>query len=104
MALRQKTDKSGLMKRYARWALAAPATLAVAVLLIIPVAGTIATTFGDPKGAFAPYVAFFESSFRRTVLYRTIEVALATTVISVAVGFVTAYVVANAPRRMKSIL
>lgn len=92
------------MKRYVRWVLAAPATLAVVVFLVIPVAGTIATTFGDPKGAFAPYVAFYESGFRRTVLYRTIEVALATTAISVAVGFITAYVVANAPRRMKSIL
>lgn len=92
------------MKRFARWGLVAPATIAVVVFLLIPVASTIATTFGSPKGIFAPYVAFYESGFRRTVLYRTIEVALTTTLISVAVGFVTAWVVANAPRRMKSVL
>lgn len=92
------------MRRMARWGLAAPATIAVAVFLLIPVASTIATTFGDPKGAFAPYLAFYNSGFRRTVLYRTIEVALITTFISLVVGFITAYVVAKAPQRVKSIL
>jgi putative spermidine/putrescine transport system permease protein len=74
------------------------------VFLVIPVASTILTTFGDPKGVFAPYIAFYNSGFRRTVLYRTVEIALVTTVTSLALGFLTAWVVAKAPGRIKSIL
>jgi putative spermidine/putrescine transport system permease protein len=92
------------MKRFAGWLLAAPATVLVVLCLLVPVALTIATTFGEANGPFAPYIAFFGSSFRRTVLWRTLEIALATTLISVVVGFLTAYVVVRAPRRMKSIL
>ncbi|UWU30049.1 ABC transporter permease [Rhizobium sp. WSM1274] len=92
------------MKRFARWGLTMPATIAVVVLLIIPVAITIAATFAEPKGLFAPYVTFFSSSFRRAVLYRTLEVALVTTAISLTVGFITAYVIAQMPGHAKSIM
>src|SRR5690606_32364834 len=92
------------MKSWTRWALAAPAAIAVVVFLIIPVAGTILTTFGDPKGVFAPYIAFYNSRSRRTVLYRTLEIAQITTAISLLLGFVAAGVVARAPARMGSIL
>lgn len=93
-----------MFKRFAGWTLAAPATLLVGLCLVLPVAATIATTFGDPKGTLAPYIAFFSSGFRRSVLWRTIEISLATTAISVVIGFLTAYVVAKAPGRVKSIL
>ncbi|PWK76316.1 putative spermidine/putrescine transport system permease protein [Aminobacter sp. AP02] len=93
-----------MLKRYAGWWLAAPATLAVLVFLILPVAATIATTFGEDGGIFAPYVAFFNSGFRRTVLWRTIEISLATTAISLVVGFLTAYVVSKSPGKLKSLL
>jgi putative spermidine/putrescine transport system permease protein len=84
--------------------LVAPATAAVVLCLVLPVLATFATTFMDPKGVFQPYVAFFSSGFRQTVLYRTIQIALTTTVIAVLVGFLTAYVVANTAGRLKSVL
>ncbi|MDP3895649.1 MAG: ABC transporter permease [Mesorhizobium sp.] len=92
------------MKRFAGWTLAAPATLVVAVFLILPVAATIATTFAEPGGVFSPYIAFFNSGFRRNVLWRTLQISLATTAISLVIGFFAAYVVARAPGRLKSIL
>ena len=93
-----------MLKRFAGWWLAGPATLVVLVLLVLPVAATIATTFAEPNGFFAPYVAFFGSGFRRTVLWRTIEISLATTAISLVVGFLTAYVVSKSPGKLKSLL
>lgn len=90
--------------RMLAWALAVPATLFVALCLGLPVIATFATTFGEPAGPFSTYVAFFTSGFRRTVLWRTMEVALITTAISVAVGFATAWVVARAPGRIRSLL
>ncbi|HVW91611.1 MAG TPA: ABC transporter permease [Devosia sp.] len=92
------------MKRWLAWGLVGPATLAVLVFLIAPVAATFATTFIDPRGPFAPYVSYFASAFRRTVLFRTLEIAVITTIISVIVGFLTAYVIARAPRRAKGLL
>lgn len=91
-------------RRYTGWMLAAPATLLVVLCLVLPVAATIATTFGEPKGVLAPYLDFFGSGFRRTVLWRTVEIALLTTAISLVVGFFTAYVVVKAPARARSIL
>lgn len=93
-----------MLKRHAGWLLAAPATLVVLVFLVLPLVGTIATTFGEAGGPFSTYAAFFASGFRRTVLWRTLEIALATTAISLVIGFLTAVVVARAPGRWKSIL
>ena len=67
------------MKRFAKWGLTMPATIAVVVALVIPVLLTIATTFGEPKGAFSTYTAFFNSGFRTNILYRTLRIALITT-------------------------
>lgn len=92
------------MRRLTGWILVLPATLVVVVFLLVPVAATIGTTFTEPKGVFAPYLAFFGSGFRRAVLWRTLQISLATTAIALILGFVTAYVVARAPSRLKSLL
>ena len=92
------------MKRLAGWILSTPATLLVSLFLIIPVAATISVTFTAPGGVFAPYTDFFASGFQRTVLWRTFEVAAITTVISVALGLMTAYVVSRCPPWVKSTL
>jgi putative spermidine/putrescine transport system permease protein len=88
----------------AGWALTAPATLAVVAFLLVPIGAVIAATFMDPRGAFAPYLSYFNSGFRTTVLFRTLQIAGLTTAISLVLGFLTAYVVASAPGRWKSLL
>lgn len=93
-----------MLSRYAGWWLATPAIVVVVVFLILPVTATIGTTLTDQKGVFAPYLAFFGSGFRRNVLWRTLEVSLITTAISLVVGFLTAYVVARTSGRVKSLL
>lgn len=93
-----------MIKRLSPWILAGPASLLVLVFLILPVGSTLIATFTDAKGWAAPYAAFFNSGFRRTVLYRTIEISLITTIISVVLGFIAAYVVAQMPSRLKSIM
>jgi putative spermidine/putrescine transport system permease protein len=86
------------------WALAAPATLAVLGFLLVPIGVVIAGTFMDPRGVFAPYVSYFNSGFRTTVLFRTLQIAALTTIISLVFGFMTAYVVSRAPSRLRSLL
>jgi putative spermidine/putrescine transport system permease protein len=86
------------------WALALPATLLVALALGLPVLATFGTTFTSDGGILDTYRVFFASGFRRTVLWRTFEVAAITTLLSVIIGFVAAYVVARTPGRLKSLL
>lgn len=93
-----------MLTRHAGWSLSAPATLLVVVCLVAPVAATIAATFASDAGPWALYEAFFDSGFRRRVLWRTLEVAAITTAVSVVVGFFTAYVVSRAPGRWRSVL
>lgn len=93
-----------MLKRHIGWWMTVPAILLVLLFLIVPVVATIGTTFGEEKGFFAPYIAFFNSGFQRRALLRTLEISLATTAISLVVGFLTAYVVARAPGRLKSLL
>lgn len=92
------------MRRLTGWMLSLPALVLVVACLILPVGATILATFAQPSGPFAPYVAFFNSGFRRTVLWRTLEIATLTTLISLLVGFLTAFVVSRAPPRWRSIL
>ena len=93
-----------MTRALAGWLLSVPAFLLVVVFLIAPVASTIAATFMSDGGVFAPYVQFFNSGFRRTVLWRTLEIAVITTVIALIVGFLAAFVVSRAPGRWKSLL
>ncbi|MCC6305318.1 MAG: ABC transporter permease [Rhodobacteraceae bacterium] len=86
------------------WTLALPATLLVVLALGLPVLATFLTTLTSEGGAVANYSGFFTSAFRRTVLWRTFEVAAITTLLSVLIGFATAWVVAKAPGQLKSLL
>lgn len=86
------------------WVLTAPATLAVIGFLIVPIGAVIAGTFMDPRGVFAPYISYFNSGFRTTVLFRTLQISAFTTIISLIFGFMTAYVVSRAPGKLKSLL
>ena len=90
--------------RQRAWALAAPATLLVAVFLGLPVLATFRTTLGGEAGLVGNYADYLNSGFRMTVLWRTMEVATITTLVAIAIGFPTAWVVARAPGRLKSLL
>ena len=90
--------------RLAAWGLALPATLLVALFLGLPVLATFSTTLEGGANPLASYATFFGSGFQRTVLWRTMEVALVTTAVSLLVGFPAAWVVARAPGRLRSFL
>lgn len=84
--------------------MSAPATTLVLVFLLLPVGATVLATLTTAEGFFASYGEFLQSGFRRTVLWRTLEIALLTTGFSLIVGFFTAYVVSRASPRWRSIL
>ena len=65
---------------------------------------TIAVTFYAGGGPFDFYAAFLASGFRRTVLWRTLEISLITTALSLVIGFFTAYTISRTPPRWRWIL
>jgi putative spermidine/putrescine transport system permease protein len=97
-------EPKAVMRRLVPWMLLAPAILIVAVALIGPVADTLVMTVTTPQGPLAPYGRFFGSGFNRDVILRTLEVALATTVIALAAGFAAALVVARSPDPVRRLL
>ncbi len=82
----------------------APATVLVAVLLVLPVGATIMATLVVPGGPLAAYGEYLGSGFRQTVLWRTLEISLLTTLCALIIGFFTAYAVSRASPRWRSLL
>lgn len=92
--------------------LVAPATLFVAIGLLIPIAILLRYSLN----AFVPgkfmvealtldsYVRFFTDPFYLNVLWRTVRVAAATTIICLAFGFPLAYVLARMQSRWKNVI
>jgi putative spermidine/putrescine transport system permease protein len=92
--------------------LVGPATLYVAVGLLIP----LAILFRYSLNQFIPgkfmvdaltienYVKFFTDAYYTAVLTRTVRIALITTVICLAMGFPLAYVLARTRTRYKNVL
>lgn len=93
-----------MSRAFLPWALVLPGLLLVLGLLLLPVGATIGTTFAGAEGLFAPYERFLASGFRLRVLWRTVEIAAATTLVALALGFATALLVARTQGRLRSLL
>ena len=91
------------MRRLTPWLLLAPGLLLVLVVLLGPVLNTGLMTLTSGR-AVALYTRFFTGSYNQSVILRTGQVAAITTVVSLVLGFVAAYVVARAPRSLKSLM
>ncbi len=91
------------MRRLTPWLLLAPGLLLVLIVLLGPVLNTGLMTLTSGR-AVALYTRFFTGSYNQSVIIRTVQVAAITTVVSLVLGFVAAYVVARAPRSLKSLM
>jgi putative spermidine/putrescine transport system permease protein len=102
----------GMGRRWTAAALVAPATIFIAIGLLIP----IAILFRYSLNAFVPgkfmvealtvdnYVKFFTDPFYLNVLWRTVRVAVVTTLACLILGFPLAYVLARTETRWKNLL
>jgi putative spermidine/putrescine transport system permease protein len=102
----------GMGRRWTAASLVAPATIFVAIGLLIP----IAILFRYSLNAFVPgqfmvealtvdnYVKFFTDPFYLMVLWRTVRVAVVTTLACLILGFPLAYVLARTETRWKNLL
>ncbi len=78
--------------------LAVPSLLLLGMLFALPIAFLLLKSFRDADGALsvAGYVAFFSDPYMLTALRRTIVIALETTLLTLGLGYPTAFALARA--------
>jgi putative spermidine/putrescine transport system permease protein len=76
------------------------------LLFALPLVMLLAKSFADAAGGFslAGYVEFFSDPFNLTVLWRTLRVALLTTLLAFVIAYPTAFALARARGLMQTIL
>ncbi|MBZ4688665.1 MAG: putative spermidine/putrescine transport system permease protein [Clostridia bacterium] len=81
-----------------------PGLLVLILFLVAPLFSTIFQTFKGETGlTFAKYSDFFTESYHRKVYFRTLKLALMTTVIAVILGFPTAYYISRVSKRIRGL-
>ena len=87
------------------WALVLPALAVTAVCFAVPVANVLRLSFVEPAAGFGNYVELVTEPLYRSIAATTLRMALATTAISVLLGYLVAYVIAHtAPRHRQWLL
>ena len=82
--------------------LALPASLALLVFFIIPMVYIFVKTISE--NGFADFVDFFTDPFYLDILWTTVRVSLISTVVSLVLGYPTAYFMARSKSRMKKVM
>jgi len=77
--------------------LAVPGLGYLGLIFAVPLVLLLAKSFVDRSGAFsvAAYVEFFSEPYNLTVLWRTIRVALLTTLLAFVIAYPTAFALAG---------
>ncbi len=84
--------------------LASPALFLLIVFYLFPVGRVLSLSFTEPKLGLDNYALLFTSSGIQTVLIVTARICLITTVISVPLGYVMAYVITLGSPRMRAFM
>ena len=82
--------------------LALPASLALLVFFIVPMVYILVKTISE--NGFADFVDFFTDPFYLDILWTTVRVSLISTVVSLVLGYPTAYFMARSKSRMKKVM
>lgn len=82
--------------------LALPTVVALLVFFILPMAYILVKTL--VSDGFSDFVAFFTDSFYLNILWTTVRVSLISTVLSLLLGYPTAYFMARTQSRMKKVM
>jgi putative spermidine/putrescine transport system permease protein len=82
--------------------LAAPAAVLVIVFFLVPLANVLVLSVTDPKLGFDNYLLLFRNEGMQRIIGRTIRLSVVTTVASVGLGYLLAYVLAASTRRQRN--
>jgi len=83
------------------WALLAPAFLLMTAFYLVPIAQVLAISFTEPSPGFGNYERLLTNPAVQRVIGTTLRICLITTLISLALGYALAYVIALASPRAR---
>ncbi|MBN8939142.1 MAG: ABC transporter permease [Rhizobiales bacterium] len=83
------------------WALVLPALIAIALCFALPVANVLRLSFVEPVAGFGNYVELVTEPLFRSIAVTTLRMAVITTLVSVLLGYLVAYVIAHSPPKLR---
>ena len=104
VSTRSEAPRAPWLDRFAL--LAAPGLMYLALVFALPLALLLLKSFQNQDGAFslAAYAEFFGDPYNLTVLWRTLRVALLTTLLALIIAYPTAFALARAQGLAQSLL
>ena len=90
------------MRKKQAFLLALPAVLALTVFFLIPMLYILIKTL--VTNGFSEFVRFFTDPFYLNILWTTVRVSLVSTLVSLLLGYPTAYYMARTQSRMKKVM
>ena len=82
--------------------IALPALLLIAVCFVLPVGNILRLSFMEPVAGFGNYAHLATESLYGRIALTTLRISVLTTIIVVALGYLVAYVIAQAGPRLRS--
>ena len=92
------------MKKTSTWLMLAPGLLILLACLAMPLLKVLVPTFTEGEGPLDLYVKFFQDSYYRKIFFRTVRIALITTLVCMAGGIPTAYFISRCSKRWRGLL
>lgn len=92
------------MKNRSYYILFIPCLILVAYFMIVPLIDTIIPTFTETKGGmFSAYTNFFKDPYMMAIFYRTIKIALISSIICMFIGVPTAYFISRVSKNVRGL-
>ncbi|QCI66107.1 ABC transporter permease [Phreatobacter stygius] len=83
------------------WALVLPALIAIALCFALPVANVLRLSFVEPVAGFGNYIELVTEPLFRSIAATTLRMAATTTLITILLGYLVAYVIAHSPPNLR---
>lgn len=83
------------------WALVLPALIAIALCFALPVANVLRLSFVEPVPGFGNYIELVTEPLFRSIAVTTLRMAATTTLITILLGYLVAYVIAHSPPKVR---
>lgn len=93
------------MRKHNNYLLLIPGLSVVAIFLLIPIIDISIPTFLGEKGlSLSRYIAFFKDDYFMSILFRTLRIAIITTIICAILGIPVSYFVSRSNLKIRGIL
>lgn len=92
------------MKKSSTWMMLAPGLIILLVCLAVPLLKVLIPTFVSEDGLFQSYVQFFQDDYYLKIFFRTVRIAVITTIICMIGGIPTAYFISRCNKKWRGLL